>query len=287
MSELSISWWRQLEEIIDRALDEDLCLGDATTEALIPPHLQGRASFLVKAEGVLAGIGVAAAVFRRLDPSLKVDAFMPDGARVKPGDVVGSVSGAVASILSVERTALNFLQRLSGIATQTALFVEAVAGTRARIVDTRKTAPGLRLLDKYAVRMGGGHNHRFNLGDGILIKDNHLAAMRRTGVGLGEAVRRARSRVRHSIKIQVEVTSPEQVLEAVEAGADAILLDNMSVDDMRRAVGLVGGRALLEASGGINLQTVRAAAETGVDLISAGSLTHSVKALDISLELEV
>lgn len=287
MDELSPSWWRQVEELIDRALAEDLCLGDATTEALISPRLRGRASFLVKAEGVLAGMGVAAAVFRKLDPSLKVEPSVPDGARVKPGDIVGSVSGAVASILSAERTALNFLQRLSGIATRTALFVEAVAGTRARIVDTRKTAPGLRLLDKYAVRVGGGHNHRFNLGDGILIKDNHQAAMRKQGVGVGEVISRARKNSRHSLKIEVEVQTVEGAREALEAGADAILLDNMSVEDMRRAVGLVQGRALLEASGGINLETVRAVAETGVDLISVGSLTHSVKALDISLELEL
>jgi nicotinate-nucleotide pyrophosphorylase (carboxylating) len=193
----------------------------------------------------------------------------------------------VASLLRAERTALNFLQHLSGVATATAHLVEAVRGTKAVIVDTRKTIPGLRILEKYAVRVGGGCNHRLALGDGILIKDNHLAALRAQGLSLGDAVRRARRYARHPLRVEVEVTTLEEVREALEAGADIILLDNMSLEEMRQAVALVGGKALLEASGGITLETVRAVAETGVDLISSGAITHSAKALDISMDLRV
>jgi nicotinate-nucleotide pyrophosphorylase (carboxylating) len=193
----------------------------------------------------------------------------------------------VASILKAERTALNFLQHLSGIATETARYVDAVSGTKAIITDTRKTIPGLRLLEKYAVRAGGGRNHRLNLGDGVLIKDNHLAALRSSGVGLGEAVKQARERAPRTMKIEVEVESVKQAQEALSAGADIIMLDNMNVKDMRRVVKLVQGRALLEASGGITLDNVRSVAEAGVDLISVGALTHSAKALDISLEVEL
>lgn len=276
-----------VRQVIDRALEEDAAWNDVTTNALVPPDVQGRGSFLVKAEGVLAGIEVAGLVLRQVDASLQFRELVNDGSKVRPGDIVAIVEGALSGILRGERVALNFLQRLSGIATQTARYVEAVRGFKAQIVDTRKTTPGLRLLEKYAVRVGGGHNHRLNLADGVLIKDNHLAALQAQGIGLTEAIRKVREQVPHTLKIEVEVTSLEQASQVVEAGAEALLLDNMSVAEMRRVVATCGGKILLEASGGITLDNVRAVAETGVDLISIGALTHSVKALDISLELEV
>jgi nicotinate-nucleotide pyrophosphorylase (carboxylating) len=278
--------WKQVERIVKDALAEDLVSGDVTTDALIPSDLKGRASILVKKDGVLAGIDVAREVFRQVDRSLRFKALVKDGARVRKGKVVATVEGKVAGILRAERTALNFLQHLSGIATETARYVEAVSGTKAVITDTRKTIPGLRLLAKYAVRAGGGKNHRLNLGDGVLIKDNHLIALRANSVGLGEAVEKARQHVPKNLKVEVEVESVPQAREALAAGADIIMLDNMKLEDMRKAVKLVKGKALLEASGGITLDNVRSVADTGVDLISIGALTHSAKALDISLELE-
>ncbi|MCL0076654.1 carboxylating nicotinate-nucleotide diphosphorylase [Dehalococcoidia bacterium] len=274
----------QIRAIVDHAIMEDLGQGDVTTDALIPPALEVRASILVKASGVLAGIEVAEIVFQQVDPSLVFERVVQDGTGMQAGSIVGVVTGKAAGILKAERVALNFLQHLSGIATETAKYVAAVAGTRARILDTRKTTPGLRLLEKYAVRTGGGQNHRQNLGDGVLIKDNHLAALRAGGVGLGEGVKRARANIPRHLKIEVEVDAVEQAQIALDAGADILLLDNMRTTDMRRVVELVDGRALTEASGGITLGNVRAVAETGVDFISIGALTHSVKALDISLE---
>ena len=277
---------KQFKRIVGEALAEDLASGDITTEALVPSELEGKASILVRRDGVLAGIDVAKEVFRQVDPSLHFKALVRDGAKVRKGDVVATVEGKVASILRAERTALNFLQHLSGIATETARYVDAVLGTKAIITDTRKTIPGLRLLEKYAVRAGGGRNHRLNLGDGVLIKDNHLAALRTSGVGLGEVVKQARERAPRAMKVEVEVESVKQAQEALSAGADIIMLDNMNVKDMRRVVELVQGRALLEASGGITLDNVRSVAEAGVDLISVGALTHSAKALDISVEVD-
>ncbi|MBT9160468.1 MAG: putative nicotinate-nucleotide pyrophosphorylase (carboxylating) [Dehalococcoidia bacterium] len=277
---------KQIEPIVLHALDEDLGQGDITTDALIPPASTARALILVKANGVLAGIEVAEIVFQQVDPSLIFERLAQDGARVQAGSVIGVVTGKAASILKAERVALNFLQRLSGIATETAKYVAAVAGTGVKILDTRKTTPGLRMLEKYAVRVGGGQNHRQNLGDGVLIKDNHLAALRASGVGLGEGVKRARANVPCHLKIEVEVDTMEQAQTALDAGADIVLLDNMGVSDMRRVVKLAQGRALTEASGGITLDNVRAVAETGVDFISIGALTHSVKALDISIEFD-
>ena len=276
----------QIRARVAQALKEDLGQGDVTTDALIPPALEARALILVKASGVLAGIEVAEIVFQQVNPSLIFERLAQDGTRVQAGSIVGVVTGKAAGILKAERVALNFLQRMSGIATETAKYVAAVAGTRARILDTRKTTPGLRLLEKYAVRAGGGQNHRQNLGDGVLIKDNHLAALRAGGVGLGEGVKRARSNVSPHLKIEVEVDTVEQAQIALDAGADILLLDNMGTADMRRAVELAQGRALTEASGGITLDNVRAVAETGVDFISIGALTHSVKALDISIEFD-
>jgi nicotinate-nucleotide pyrophosphorylase (carboxylating) len=276
----------QIRAIIDRALAEDLGGGDVTTEALIPEGQHGIASIVAKSEGVLAGIEVAKEVFQRVDPELKVDVLVADGTKVKPGDVVAKIEGAVASILKAERVALNFLQRLSGIASETNRYVESVRGLPVRIMDTRKTTPGLRLLEKYAVRVGGGENHRMDLGDGILIKDNHLEALHSRGLNLKEIVAKARQSASKRLEVEVEVRNVPEAIEAAEAGADIIMLDNMSLEDMRQAVQSIHGRALVEASGGITLDRVRATAETGVDFISVGALTHSVGALDISLELE-
>ncbi len=277
----------EVQAIIDRALEEDQAFHDPTTEALIPPDLAGMGIVRSKAQGVLAGVEVALAVFRRLDPSLETEALLQDGARLRPGDDIARVRGSVFSILRAERTALNFLQRMSGIATMTWQYIKAVEGYPVRIVDTRKTAPGLRPLDKYAVRVGGGHNHRLNLLDGILIKDNHITALRSQGYSLGEMVRKALAQAPHTIKVEVEVTSVEEAVEAVEAGAHIVMLDNMGLEEMEEAVRAVNKRALVEASGGVTLENVRAVAATGVDLISIGALTHSVKALDISLDVEV
>lgn len=272
--------------LIDAALTEDQAFNDPTTLALIPPAVVGSGMLRAKASGVLAGGPVAAAVFRRIAPQLEVSLLLDDGAALEPGTDIASVNGSAAAILRAERTALNFLQRMSGIATATAAYVRAAAGTGARIVDTRKTAPGHRYLDKYSVRMGGGYNHRLNLADGILIKDNHLAARAALEEPLAAVVRRAIATASHTIRVEVEVESLAQVQEAVDAGAHIIMLDNMTPALMRQAVGIVAGRAAIEASGGITLDTVRAVAETGVDLISIGGLTHSPDALDISLDLE-
>jgi nicotinate-nucleotide pyrophosphorylase (carboxylating) len=277
---------KQLRRIVSEALAEDCAYGDVTTEALVPSELEGKAAILVKKDGVLAGTHAAKEVFCQVDRSLRFKALVKDGAKVIKGQVVATIEGKMASMLKAERTALNFLQHLSGIATETARYVDAVAGTKAIITDTRKTVPGLRLLEKYAVRVGGGHNHRLNLSDGVLIKDNHLVTLRFCGVGLGEAVKKARKRAPRTMKVEVEVESVKQAREALSAGADIIMLDNMKLKDMRRVVELVRGRALLEASGGITLDNVCSVAETGVDLISVGALTHSAKALDISLEVE-
>ncbi|MEE9203134.1 MAG: carboxylating nicotinate-nucleotide diphosphorylase, partial [Dehalococcoidia bacterium] len=265
---------------------EDLSLGDITTEGLVSPELSGRASFVVKAPGVLAGMEVALRVCHRADPSLQGQALVADGSPVAPGTVVGEVWGPVAGILRAERAALNLLTRMSGIATDTARYVEALKGLPCAVLDTRKTAPGLRLLDKYAVRMGGGRNHRFHLGDGVLVKDNHWEALREAGLTLAQGLERLRGRIHHLIKVQVEAKDMAEVKEAVEAGAEALLLDNMSPEEMAAVVREVAGRLPLEASGGITLETARQAAQSGVDFISIGALTHSPRALDISLELE-
>ena len=274
-------------DLIDRTLAEDAAFNDITTGILVPDTVNAEACFISKTPGVLAGVDVALAVFSRVDASLATKALLQDGARLSKGSRIATVSGCAASILKAERTAVNLLQRMSGVATETARYVEAVQGFEVRIVETRKTTPGLRVLEKYAVRVGGGHNHRFNLADGILIKDNHIAALRLQGHNLGDAVRRALEKAPHTLKVEVEVTTLEEVREAVEAGAHAILLDNMPPDTMREAVRLIAGRASVEASGGINLETVRTVAETGVNIISVGALTHSVKSLDISLEVEI
>jgi len=277
---------KEVDAVIDVALKEDTGHGDVTSEALIPPALAGKATVLVKEKGVLAGIEVAARVFRRVDPLLKIDILIKDGTAIKPGDIAATIAGSVTGMLKAERTALNFLQRLSGIASLTAQYVAEISGFSAKIVDTRKTTPGLRLLEKYAVRMGGGQNHRMHLGDAVLIKDNHIAALRAMGLSLKDIVAKARKNAPAGITIEIEVTSAREAADALKAGADMIMLDNMSVNEMKQVVNMAAGKAKLEASGGITLANVHQVAMTGVDIISIGALTHSYKALDISLEME-
>ena len=272
--------------IIDWAIEEDLAWGDLTTQSILPPNVSGSAVVMAKARGVVAGVEIAAAVFERIDAKLDVEVLTTDGIWVDSGATLLRVEGRAASILAAERVALNFLQHLSGVATMTALFVEEVAGTKAKVIDTRKTTPGLRVLEKYAVRVAGGFNHRFNLSDGILIKDNHIDALRSLGGGVEQAVTGAKTNAPHGARVQVEVATVEQAIEVASAGADALLLDNMSVEEMAEAVQAVGDGMIVEASGGMTLGRVRAVAETGVDLISVGALTHSAPALDISLDFQ-
>ena len=275
----------QVRRLIEGALEEDGVSGDLTTGALVLDEEYGRAEAVARAPGVLAGTGVFAQVFTAVDPRLAVELLRPEGGRVVPGDTVAAVRGSLASILKAERVALNFLQRLSGIATETARYVAAVADLPVKIVDTRKTVPGMRWLDKYAVRMGGGFNHRMSLSDGVLVKDNHLAVVRARGESFKAMVARIRLCTSHLVKIQVEVESLEEATDAAEAGADALLLDGMSPKQMEEVVRRYTGRILIEASGGITLENVRRVAETGVDVISVGALTHSPRALDISLDV--
>ena len=276
---------RDIRDLIDRTLAEDLSIGDPTTDILVPPDLESTAVLLAKEEGILAGLDVGLEAFRRFDDRVSITALLEDGAPIRPGDHLGTIQGRVASLLKAERTAVNFMQHMSGIATQTQRYVKAVEGHPVRIVDTRKTTPGLRFLEKYAVRMGGGQNHRQNLGDGILIKDNHIDALRGDGMSLGDVVKKAIREASHTIRVEVEVETLEQLDEALDAGAGIILLDNMDVEQMTIAVQIAKGKAFTEASGGITLETVRAVAATGVDIISAGALTHSGLALDISMDM--
>jgi nicotinate-nucleotide pyrophosphorylase (carboxylating) len=267
---------------IQRAVAEDVGPGDVTSEWVLEPEWQASGRLLVKEPGIIAGLQVVEETFRQVNPLIRWRPLVNDGVPVQVGQVVAWAEGPAASILSGERVALNFLQRMSGIATQTRRFVEAVQGTQAIILDTRKTAPGLRVLDKMAVRLGGGANHRFGLYDMVLIKDNHIAA----AGSITAAVRRAQARNSPGLPIEVEVTDLEQLAEARRLGIHRVLLDNMDLETMRRAVDMVRGEILLEASGGITLENVAAVAATGVDYISVGALTHSVRALDISLEIE-
>ncbi len=276
----------QINTLIDLALDEDTGTGDITSELLVPTDLQAKATLVAKADGVLAGIDITRLIFVKIDPAITCKVIIKDGTRLKQGDIIAVIKGNARNILKAERTVLNFLQRLSGIATQTAQFVALVSDLPVEILDTRKTTPGLRLLEKYAVKMGGGRNHRFNLSDGILIKDNHLMSLRAQGLTLEEIVAKAKSNAPKGIKVEVEVTNLKEVDEAISAGADIIMLDNMSLAQMRQAVNKIPESIKTEASGGITLDNVRQVAETGVDFISIGALTHSPKALDISLEFE-
>jgi nicotinate-nucleotide pyrophosphorylase (carboxylating) len=273
-----------LHQIVLMALEEDGAFDDVTTGALVPSELRGKAALIAKQAGVVAGLPVVAAVFRVVDPSLAFRPLVEESARVEPGKVIAEIEGPAQTILRGERVALNFLQRLSGIATATARLVELVDGLPARILDTRKTTPGLRALERYAVRTGGGQNHRWNLATGILVKDNHWQAVKATGRDAVSVVRRLREKA-PGMKVEVEVTSVEEARQALDAGVDALLLDNMGLEDMRQVVAMARGKATTEASGGITAATVRAVAETRVDFISVGAITHSAPALDISLEL--
>jgi nicotinate-nucleotide pyrophosphorylase (carboxylating) len=270
-----------VEALIALALEEDLGRGDVTSEAIFAAGDLSSGQIVAKEPLTVAGIALAAAVFVRVDRETRFIARAEDGQRLDPGAIVAVVEGRTQALLSAERTALNFLQRLSGVATLTRRFVDAVAGTRAMICDTRKTAPGWRALDKAAVRAGGGANHRADLASGVLIKDNHVAACG----GVKAAVERARARAPHSLRIEVEVTELGQIEDALGAGADVVLLDNFTPAMVKQAVAQISGRALIEVSGGINLETVRAFAEAGPDRISVGALTHSARAVDLSLEL--
>ncbi|MGB4701241.1 MAG: carboxylating nicotinate-nucleotide diphosphorylase [Syntrophomonadaceae bacterium] len=271
-----------VQELIRKALEEDIGHQDITTENLIDENQRSRGLFLAKSAGVVAGIAVAEQVFRTLDNDIEFTVIINDGEEATPGDVIAMVEGRTRTLLMGERTALNFLQRLSGIATRTRRMVEMIRYEKAEIVDTRKTTPGLRWLEKYAVRVGGARNHRFGLYDGAMIKDNHIKA----AGGIQKAVSTLRARLPHTIRIEVEVENLEQLQEALEARADIILLDNMDVDTLRQAVEITAGRALLEASGGITEETLVDVARTGVDFISIGALTHSAGSLDISFNLE-
>ena len=270
-----------VDDVIKRALNEDISYLDTTTDYLIEEDAMGDAYLLAKAQGVLCGLEIAMRVFSLIDPAFTFQAQKQDGDRVEKGERIASLHGHTRALLKGERTALNLLQHLSGIATATAQAVELVAGTGATIVDTRKTLPGLRSLQKYAVTMGGGRNHRYNLSDAAMLKDNHIDA----GGGITAAIGKLRGRVGHMVNIEVETRNLDEVREALAAGADIIMLDNMDCGTMREAVRINEGRAVLEASGGITAATLRAVAETGVDIISIGALTHSVKAFDISMKI--
>ncbi|MGC8743221.1 MAG: carboxylating nicotinate-nucleotide diphosphorylase [Verrucomicrobiia bacterium] len=276
----------QIDKLIEAALAEDIGKGDATTEATIPNYSVSKALLNAREEIVLSGLDLASAVFKKIDPSIYFEPLHSDGDKISRGETIAVIKGRTKPILTCERVALNFLQRLCGIATLTNIFVEKIKGTNARILDTRKTTPGFRKLEKYAVRCGGGFNHRMGLYDQILIKDNHLAALRdEKPNAIFAAVKRARQYY-PSLIVEVEADTLEQVEQALEAGADIVLLDNMDVDKIKQAVKIVNGKIKTEVSGGVNLQTVRAIAETGVDYISIGALTHSARAVDIALDFQ-
>ena len=276
----------QIEKIVDFALEEDAARGDITSELLIPSNLAGRAVILAREDAIFAGGEIAKIVFLKIDSNMEVDVQLQDGKRVKRGDIVLLVTGRVQGILKAERTALNFLSHLSGVATETGRYIAKLEGLNVAISDTRKTTPGLRLLEKYAVYAAGGRTHRPDLGSGILIKDNHLVALAAKGIGLTEAVAKAKANKR-GLKVEIEVNTVAQAKEAAAAGADTIMLDNMSLEDMRQAVDIIPENITIEASGGITLDSVREVAETGVDVISVGALTHSVQAVDFTLEFPV
>ncbi|MHB8962193.1 MAG: carboxylating nicotinate-nucleotide diphosphorylase [Saccharofermentanales bacterium] len=271
-----------LDEIINRALLEDIGNGDITTLATVTEDTRIEGHFIAKEPGIICGLPIVKRIFEILDSSIKIQFNVKEGESVMKGQVIAVIYGSARWILTGERVALNFLQRLSGIATRTQEAVLQIEGTKAVIADTRKTTPGLRSTEKYAVRIGGGSNHRFNLADGVLIKDNHIKA----AGGIAQAIARTRAYAPHLMKIEVEVESFEQIEEALKAKADVIMLDNMSIDEMKQAVGIIGGRALVEASGNMGEKDLRAVAETGVDIISIGALTHTVHAMDISLRFK-
>lgn len=270
-----------MDEIITRALKEDIGTGDITTMSIVPAGQTINGRFIAKEAGIICGLEIVRRVFEIVNNEIQFKPLVNEGDAVLTGEVIASISGPAVGILMGERVALNFLQRLSGISSKTASLAKIIEGTGARITDTRKTTPGLRVFEKYAVKIGGGMNHRFNLSDGVLIKDNHIAA----AGGISNAIEAARNSIPHTLKIEVEVETMEQIEEALKAGADIIMLDNMDIPAMKEAVAKINGRALVEASGNMGDKDLRAVAETGVDIISIGALTHSVKAMDISLKL--
>ena len=272
-----------LDKLIMNALSEDVGTGDITTESTIPETARAHGLYKAKESGVLCGIGVAARVFELIDRDIEFTPLKRDGDRIEKGEIIAEVRGNATNVLTGERVGLNLMQRMSGIATRTAEAVAQVEGTGAKICDTRKTTPGLRVVEKYAVKVGGGTNHRFNLADGILIKDNHIVA----AGSITNAVRAARANAPHTLKIEVEVETFDELNEALDAGADIIMLDNMSCEDMKKAVGIVNGRAVTEASGNMGDRNLKEVADCGVDLISIGALTHSVRSLDISLKFRI
>ncbi|HZT08043.1 MAG TPA: carboxylating nicotinate-nucleotide diphosphorylase [Chloroflexota bacterium] len=276
-----------VRRIVANALAEDLGSGDITTDNLVPAATKARAAVVYRSGGVVCGAPVLSEVFRALDSTVEIDCLVSEGAHVEPGTTVALVRGSARSILKGERVALNFVQRMAAIATATARFVKAIEGCPVHIIDTRKTTPGLRVLERYAVRVGGGRNHRYNLSDGVLVKDNHLVALRNQGIGTLEALRMLRDRVPHTVRVQVEVDRLDQIPEILEAPVDAILFDNMTPEQVREGVRMIAGRTVTEVSGGVKLETVRAYAEAGPTVISSGALTHSTPALDVGLDFEI
>ena len=276
-----------IDRAVLAALDEDAPWGDITSEALIPADATARAELVARESGVFSGGEVFAAAFRLVDPRIRVELLAADASSFSPGDALAVVTGPARGVLTAERIGLNFVQRMSGVATLTARYVAEVAHTRARIVDTRKTTPGLRAFERQAVRDGGGHNHRHSLSDAVMAKDNHLAVLTAGGTSVTDALRAARERLSHTTHVEVEVDRLDQIEAVLAAGIGTIMLDNFSLDDLRTGVAQVGGRAIVEASGGVDLTTVRAIAETGVDVISVGALTHSARALDLGLDIRI
>ncbi|QNN82759.1 carboxylating nicotinate-nucleotide diphosphorylase [Brachybacterium sp. Z12] len=277
----------QIDPVVTAALAEDAPWGDLTGEVFLPLHATATARLTAREDGVLAGIDVVSAAFRLTDPAIEVTAHRADGDRFAAGEVLAAVTGPARAVLQAERIALNLVQRMSGIATATRRMVDAVEGTGARITDTRKTTPGLRALERHAVRCGGGVNHRFSLSDAVMAKDNHLAVLAQQGVDLTEAIRRARAQLGHTTRIEVEVDGLEQIEPVLAGGVDIIMLDNFSLADLAAGVRLVAGRAIVEASGTVTLETVAEIARTGVDVISSGALTHSARHLDLGLDMTV
>lgn len=278
---------KTIVEVVQRALDEDAPWGDVTSEYLIPEHASATAILNAREDGVFAGADVFAAAFELTDPSIDVQLLVSDGQRFTAGQQLAKVSGPARGVLTAERIGLNFVQRMSGIATLTAEYVSRIEGSKARIADTRKTTPGLRAFERHAVVCGGGHNHRFSLSDAVMAKDNHLAVLTAGGKDLTTELARVRAALPHTMKLEVEVDRIDQIPPVLAAGVDIIMLDNFSIEQLREGVALIDGRAIVEASGGVNLDTVAAIAATGVDVISVGALTHSARALDLGLDVEL
>ncbi|RFA09653.1 nicotinate-nucleotide diphosphorylase (carboxylating) [Subtercola boreus] len=276
---------RQIDPVVLRALDEDAPWGDLTSQTLLPADARATAALAAREPGVFSGGDIFAAAFRLIDEAVVVQLLVADGAAFEAGETLATVSGSARSVLQSERIALNFVQRLSGVATLTAQYVALAAGTRARIVDTRKTTPGLRVFERHAVRCGGGHNHRFSLSDAVMAKDNHLAVLTQGGRSVTDALLAVRAQLSHTTHLEAEVDRLDQIEPVLAGGVDTIMLDNFSLDELRAGVRQVAGRALVEASGSVNLQTVAEIAATGVDIISVGALTHSVRSLDLGLDV--